>query len=121
MIPATREAWHRKHGMPKRNIRRTLAVLTLLVFPAGGFLLGYLGAAVDPGLALLGIPWAYLIAYLHKLIGRCPRCGRSAGWRTYRVLGQQFEGGWPLVGRYCEHCGYDLSGKGGGTAKSQSS
>jgi hypothetical protein len=107
--------------MPTRNTRRALLTLSLLVFPAGVLLWGFLGAVVNPALAFLALPWVYLMAHLYKSIGRCPRCGRSAGWRRYRVLGQEFDGGWPFVPRHCEHCGYDLTGKGGETRESQRS
>ncbi|GEM_PF-2620228 len=96
--------------MPTANIRRTLNVLTFVVYPAGGFLLGYLGVVVHWVLALLVLPWACLMGFVTTRI-RCPNCGVPVGWHTYRLLGARLFEWWsPFTPRRCEWCGHDLTG-----------
>jgi hypothetical protein len=95
------------------SIKRTMNLLMFVVFPAGVFLFGYLGAVVHWVLALLAFPWAYLVVFLQKSI-RCPRCGVSVGRRKHRILDVEWDAGPVFAPRRCEHCGYDLTGREGG-------
>lgn len=90
-----------------RNIRRTLNLLTFVVYPLGGFLLAALGV-FHWVLALLIFPWLFVMGLLTTRI-RCPGCDTPVGWHKYRLFGFDFEGWSPFTPGRCEWCGHDLT------------
>jgi len=96
--------------MRAKNIRRTMTVLWNAGVPASCLLFAYLAVAVHPVFAPLLLSWVFLLARLVKRTP-CPNCGRPIGWSRYKFLGTDAESGVPP--RFCAHCGYDLTGKGG--------
>ena len=86
-----------------------MTVLWFVGAPSGFFIFVYLGAVVHWVFFPPAFLWVHLLASLVKRMP-CPNYARPVGWAKQTILGGEFESGRPP--RYCEHCGYDLTGRG---------
>jgi len=93
------------------NVRTTYHLLIFGAFPIGAMGLAHLGL-IHPAFAFVPVPYVVLVVLLARRI-RCPKCSHRLMMQTFAILGHRWQTDSPYVRRYCDSCGYDLTGRGG--------